>query len=65
MKENRDRRIAEKRFKAADMYTDNGPYALTQEQIQDIPFERAYEWIRGGFWKQKHFKKWLKALRVI
>lgn len=38
---------------------------LTVGEIQDIPIEKVYEWVKTGQWKQKDFKKWLKALRVI
>jgi hypothetical protein len=59
------KRIAEKKYKATDMYHDTGPYALSTEQIQDIPVENVYMWVRTYEWKQRHFKKWLKAMRVI
>ncbi len=38
---------------------------LTTEQIQDIPLDKVYMWLRAGDWKQKDFNRWLKALRVI
>lgn len=38
---------------------------LTDEEIQDIPVEKVYEWVKTGQWKQSHFKKWLKTMRVI
>ena len=38
---------------------------LTDEEIARLPVEKVYAWVRGGEWKQKDFKKWLKALCVI
>lgn len=61
----RNQRLAKGKHHVDDIYHDNGLLALTQEQIQDIPIEKVYEWTKTGQWKQKHFKKWLKALRVI
>ncbi len=52
-------------YKATDIQADTGPYSLEDQQIQDIPVENVYAWVKTGAWKQKHFKKWLKAMRVI
>lgn len=53
------------RFKADQIKIDSGPFALSNEQIADIPLEKVYEWVKTGKWKQRDFFKWLKALRVI
>lgn len=49
----------------ADHIKQGGPFALTTEQIMDIPIEKVYEWVKTDKWKMKDFKKWLKAIRVI
>lgn len=38
---------------------------LNLSQIQDIPLDKVYEWVKTGKWNMKDFNKWLKALRVI
>lgn len=55
-------RIAKKGIRASDIKCKD---LLTQEQIQDIPIELVYAWVKTGNWSQKDFKVWLKALRVI
>lgn len=55
-------RIHNKGIKAVDIHHEG---LLTDDQIADIPIEKVYEWVRTGQWKQKHFKRWLKVLRVI
>lgn len=55
-------RIARKGIQASDIKRKE---LLTTEQIQDIPIDRVYMWLRAGDWKQKDFNRWLKALRVI
>jgi hypothetical protein len=55
-------RIARKGIQASDI---KHKELLTTEQIQDIPIDRVYMWVRAGDWKQKDFNCWLKALRVI
>jgi hypothetical protein len=55
-------RIARKGIQAADIRHSG---LLTQEQIQFIDFDKVYMWVRTGDWKQKDFKRWLKALRVV
>lgn len=49
----------------ADHIKQGGTLALSDEQIANIPIEKVYEWVRTGQWRQKHFIKWLKVLRVI
>ena len=49
----------------ADHIKQGGTLALTDAQVADIPIEKVYEWVRTGQWRQKHFIKWLKVLRVI
>lgn len=60
--QNRQLRIEKQIFKADDI---KHSHVLTDNQICDIPIEKVYEWTKTGKWKQKDFKKWLKALRVI
>lgn len=55
-------RIARKGIQASDIKRKE---LLTTEQIQDIPLDLVYMWVRAGDWKQKDFNRWLKALRVI
>lgn len=38
---------------------------LTDDQIADIPYQSVYTWVRNGNWKQRHFHKWLKVMRVV
>ena len=54
--------LAELRFKAMDIKHKD---RLNTDQIADIPIEKVYEWVKTGQWKQRDFKIWLKALRVI
>jgi hypothetical protein len=49
----------------ADHIKQGGSLALSDEQIANIPIEKVYEWVRTGQWRQKHFIKWLKVLRVV
>jgi hypothetical protein len=55
-------RITRKGLRATDIKHKG---LLSQEQIQDIPIDRVYMWVRTGDWKQKDFNRWLKALRVV
>jgi hypothetical protein len=55
-------RIARKGIQAADIKHEK---LLTQHQIQMLDLDKVYMWVRTGDWKQKDFKKWLKALRVM
>lgn len=55
-------RISRKGIQASDIKRKE---LLSLEQIQDIPIDRVYMWVRTGDWKQKDFNRWLKALRVI
>jgi hypothetical protein len=49
------------KFKASDIY-----HAATRdEDIANTPIEKVFEWVRIGAWKHKHFKRWLKVIRVI
>jgi len=38
---------------------------LSEDEIASLDIEKIYSWVRQGAWKQKHFKKWLKTMRVI
>jgi hypothetical protein len=55
-------RITRKGLRATDIKHKD---LLSREQIQDIPIDRVYMWVRTGDWKQKDFNRWLKALRVV
>lgn len=55
-------RIARKGIQAADIRHSG---LLTEKQIQFIEFDKVYMWVRTGDWKQKDFKRWLKALKVM
>ena len=55
-------RISRKGIQASDIKHKD---LLSLEQIQDIPIDCVYMWVRTGDWKQKDFNRWLKALRVI
>jgi hypothetical protein len=55
-------RIARKGIQAADIKHSG---LLTAQQIQFIDFDKVYMWVRTGDWKQKDFKRWLKALKVM
>jgi hypothetical protein len=55
-------RIATKGIRANDIKHKD---VLSIEQIQDIPIDCVYMWVRTGDWKQKDFNRWLKALRVM
>lgn len=52
----------EYKIKARDIQI---PGRLTNAQIQDIPVEKVYEWVKTGQWSQRNFKFWLKVIRVI
>lgn len=54
-------RIHTKGMQADDIHHEG---LLEQNQIQDIPLEKVYEWVRTGKWKQKHFLRWAKAVRL-
>lgn len=43
----------------------NDTYALTVQEIQDIPVERVFEWVKTGAWSVRDFRKWLQAIRII
>ena len=55
-------RIARKGIQASDIKRQE---LLTEQEIQFIDFDKVYMWVRTGDWKQKDFKRWLKALRVM
>lgn len=55
-------RISNKKFKAVDIKHKD---RLSVEDIQDIPIEKVYEWVKTSQWKQADFKKWLKGIRVL
>lgn len=55
-------RIARKGIQASDIKRRE---LLTEKQIQFIDIDKVYMWVRAGDWKQKDFKRWLKALRVM
>jgi len=48
------------KLKADMIYNPN----TTTAEIQDIPLEKVYEWIKTGAWNQKGWKRWLKALGI-
>jgi hypothetical protein len=50
------------RIKADDIKHQN---VLTDDQIASIPVEKVFEWVKTGQWKQKDFRRWLRAMRVI
>ena len=56
------RRIDTKGIRSQDIYH-NG--LLSDDEIASIPCEKVYQWVKTGEWKQKHFLKWLKVMRVI
>lgn len=49
------------KLKATMIYHSDTPDSV----IADIPLEKVYEWIRAGLWKQKHFLRWAKVVRLI
>ena len=53
-----------KRHKADDI-KHGGALALSDAEIQDIPPDLIFQWVRAGKWKLKDWNKWLKAIRVI
>jgi hypothetical protein len=55
-------RIARKGIQANDIKHKD---LLTEQEIQFIDFDKVYMWVRTGDWKQKDFKRWLKALKVM
>ena len=55
-------RISKKGIYAEDMYHEG---RLSEDEIASLDIEKIYSWVRQGAWKQKHFKKWLKTMRVI
>jgi hypothetical protein len=55
-------RIARKGVQASDIKHKD---LLTEQEIQFIDFDKVYMWVRTGDWKQKDFKRWLKALKVM
>lgn len=53
-----------KRHKATDI-KHGGSLSLTAKEIQEIPINLVYMWIRSGEWKQKDFLKWCKAMMIV
>lgn len=49
------------KYKATIIYHSDTP----DSAIADIPLEKVYEWVRTGLWKQKHFLRWAKVVRLI
>lgn len=55
-------RIARKGIYAEDMYHEG---RLSDDEIAGLDVDKVYSWVRQGAWRQKHFQKWLKVMRVI
>ncbi len=48
------------KLKATMIYHSDTP----DSAIADIPLEKVYEWVRAGLWRQKHFLRWAKVVRL-